>query len=68
MKNNRLLKLRKQHGLSCNKLQKISGISQATISRYENGLIEGRVSVWKKLADYFEVSFEYLLGWTDEPH
>lgn len=65
MKNNKLKELRKKHNLSCLELQEKAGVSGATISRYENEKLEGKISNWKKLADYFGVSFDYLVGWED---
>ena len=42
-------------------------MSQNTISRYESG--EREIPVWAviKLADYYRVSTDYLLGLTDDP-
>lgn len=65
MRKNRLRELRKNNSLSCKSLEKVTGISGATINRYENCQIEGKITIWKKLADYFGVSFEYLVGWED---
>ncbi|MCK8628172.1 helix-turn-helix domain-containing protein [Fructobacillus cardui] len=65
MKNNKLKELRTKNELSCKALENETDISAATISRYENCKIGGQVNVWKTLADYFGVSFDYLVGWED---
>ena len=42
-------------------------ISQNTVSRYENGIREADYDMLITLADYFNVSVDYLLGRTDNP-
>ncbi|MDF2926594.1 MAG: transcriptional regulator [Paenibacillaceae bacterium] len=42
-------------------------ISQATYSRYESGGLDVPSTVLIKLADYYQVSIDYLLGQTDHP-
>lgn len=62
----RLKELRKEHGLSQEELAKFSSVSFPTISRYENGLRdEPKLSILKKLANYFDVTIDYLVGDTD---
>lgn len=41
------------------------GISQNTYSQYEIGKLNYPVDVLMKLADFYEVSVDYLLGRTD---
>ena len=41
--------------------------SQNTISRYETGEREPGINELIKLADYFGVSVDYLIGRTDNP-
>lgn len=43
-------------------------MNQNTISRYENMEREADYETLIKLADYFDVSLDYLLGRTDTPH
>ena len=42
------------------------GITQATLSRNINGIHEPKADIVNKIADYFKVSSDYLLGLTDE--
>ena len=44
--------------------QKISS-NQKQISKWERGQIEPNLDMLKKLADYFDVSVDYLIGRTD---
>jgi transcriptional regulator with XRE-family HTH domain len=62
----RMKELRKKHSLSQEDLSKFSGVSFPTISRYENGKRdEPKLSILKKLANYFNVTLDYLAGDTD---
>ena len=42
-------------------------VSQNTYSQYENGVIELTAERLVKLADFYNVSIDYLLGRTDNP-
>ena len=42
------------------------GVSQNTYSQYENGVIPISPEMLVKLADYFHVSVDYLLGRTND--
>ena len=42
--------------------------NQNTISRYENGEREPSIRDLIKIADYFNVSVDYLIGRTDNPN
>lgn len=61
-KNNKIAVLRKENGLSQRALAIKIGTSQANISRWEEGLCEPSVIECWKLADFFEVSIDYLCG------
>lgn len=63
----RLRELRKQRGISQLKLAMDLGMNQNTISRYENGEREADYQTLILLADYFNVSIDYLLERTDNP-
>ena len=43
------------------------GLNQNSISRYEKGIREADYQTLVLLADYFNVSIDYLLGRTDNP-
>ncbi len=64
----RLKELRKTKGISQLKLAMDLNTSQNTISRYETGEREPGIVELIKIADYFNVSVDYLLERTDYPH
>ena len=45
----------------------ILNVSQNTYSQYETGVISLTAEVLIKLADFYGVSIDYLLGRTDKP-
>lgn len=61
----RLKELRKEKGISQLKLAMDLSANQNTISRYETGEREADYEMLIKIADYFNVSVDYLLGRTD---
>ena len=62
----RLKEIRKSRGISQLKLAMDMNTSQNTISRYETGEREPGIRELIKIADYFDVSLDYLLGRTDK--
>jgi transcriptional regulator with XRE-family HTH domain len=54
--------LREEEGLSQQKLANLTGISQSSIARWELGNSEPNAEAVIKLADFFEVSTDDLLG------
>ena len=58
----KLKELRKEHKLSMKELGKILGLSESTISLYEAGKREPDIKTLIKMADYFDVSVDVLLG------
>jgi transcriptional regulator with XRE-family HTH domain len=63
----RLKELRKRRGISQLKLALDLNMNQNTISRYENGVHQADYATLIKIADYFNVSIDYLLERTDNP-
>ncbi|MBE6750283.1 MAG: helix-turn-helix transcriptional regulator [Ruminococcaceae bacterium] len=63
----RLKMLRKKLGISQLKLAMDLDMNQNSISRYENGERQADYATLIKLADYFNVSLDYLLERTDNP-
>ena len=63
----RLKLLRKQRKISQLKLAMDLGLSQNSISRYETGEREADYATLILLANYFNVSIDYLLERTDNP-
>lgn len=64
--NFRLKELRKKRGVSQLKLALDLNMNQNTVSRYETGEREADYATLIKLADYFDVTVDYLLGRCDE--
>ena len=62
-----LKKLRTQHGLSQQKLSQELNVAQSTIGNWESGTREPDFVTTKKIADYFHVTTDYLLGRSDSP-
>ena len=63
----RLKEIRKSRRLSQLKLAMDLNTNQNTISRYENGEREPGIKELIKIADYFNVSLDYLLERTENP-
>lgn len=57
-----LNQLRKSHGLTQKELGTHIGLSKAVVSKYENGLGYPTFDVLIKIAEYFGVTTDYLLG------
>lgn len=63
----RLKELRKNRGITQSELAKAIGTVERNYRRYEAGVSEPGISVVIALADYFNVSLDYLVGRTDNP-
>ena len=63
----RLKELRKKKGISQLRLATDLNTTQNTISRYETGEREPGIDELVKIADYFNVSVDYLIGRTENP-
>lgn len=61
----RLRELRKKHGLTTVQLARFLSVSDPTISNWENMKTEPDISSILKLAAYFKVTTDYLLGAQD---
>ncbi len=64
----RLKEIRKSKGISQLKMAMDLNMSQNTISRYETGEREPGINELIKIANYFNVSIDYLLDRTDNPY
>lgn len=62
---NRLKFLREEKGLFQSEIAKILGVSTAAVGFYENEKRDMSPDTIIKLANYFDVSTDYLLGKTD---
>lgn len=61
----RLVLLRQENKMTQEELGKIIGVSKAAISKYEKGLVKPSVSSLWDMADFFNVSVDYLIGKSD---
>lgn len=61
----RIKELRKKRGLMQQRLASELGITQQMLSRYERDVTLIKVDVLKKIAKYFNVTTDYLLGVSD---
>ena len=63
---NKIKELRKEKGLTLDKLSQITNIAPNTLNQYELGKREPSFEIVKLLADTFNVSIDYMLGRTEE--
>ena len=63
----RLKALRKQRHLSQVRLAMDLCLTQNSISRFQNGVRKPDYDTLIQIADYFNVSLDYLVGRTDNP-
>lgn len=63
-----LRELRTQKGLTQAELSKALQVSASSIGMYEQGRREPDNETLGRIANFFHVSTDYLLGRTDEPH
>lgn len=59
---NRIKQLRKDKNMTLVELGKQVGLPKGTLSRYENGSREPKEPTWQALANFFNVSVDYLKG------
>lgn len=57
-----LKKLRNELGISQQQLAETVTVSQQSINKYENHSVEPDISTMTKIADFFNVSLDYLVG------
>ncbi len=58
-------KLRTMARMSQRELADIIGVSQQSVNKYENHGVEPGIETLIKIADYFNVSVDYLIGRAD---
>ena len=61
----RLKSLMKQRGISIEKLALDLNLSEENIILFQNNIFNADIDVLILLADYFDVSVDYLMGRTD---
>ncbi len=62
----RIRDLREDRDLNQTEVAKMLGMSQTGYSKYETGENDIPTSILIKLADFYNVSIDYLLGVTDD--
>ena len=62
----RIKQLRKKKGISQSELAEVIGVKNNTVSTWERGPRKPDFEALNLLSDYFEVSFEYILGSSDK--
>ena len=65
--NNRLKELRVKKEKTQLQVQMETGIEQALLSKYENGVRVPPTETLVILADYYDGSMDYIMGRTDNP-
>jgi transcriptional regulator with XRE-family HTH domain len=68
MKAERLRKLRISKGISQEHLANVLGVKQQTIGKWEKAVTVPRLPMLQKIANYFDVTTDYLTGLSDIPH
>ena len=66
METSRLTELRKEHRLTQAEFAKVLGIAPTTYASYEQGRREPADEIKKQIAEYFNVTTDYLLGFSDK--
>lgn len=62
----RLRRLREQKKMKRRVASELCGLSKNMMKRYENGEVEPRASSLILLADFYDVSVDYILGVEDK--
>lgn len=64
---NNIKRLRQERHMTQEELGSVINVQKAAISKYEVGRVEPSADVLRKLANFFNVSTDYLLGRTSTP-
>lgn len=62
----RLRQLRNEKDVSLEEVATATGISKSLMSRYERGLVDPGLKPLTKLARYYNVSLDWLFGFTND--
>lgn len=63
----RIRDVREDHDLKQKDLAEILGTTQAMIWKYESGVTRMGIDKYIRMAQYFNISLDFLTGLTDEP-
>lgn len=64
---NRIGELRSKNGIMQSELASYLGVAPSTLSGYEKEKTQADIETYKKIADYFKVSLDYLFGGPEDP-
>lgn len=67
LKYGRIRDLRNDRGLTQEDIAKVLNVKQNTYCQYEIGIVNYPLDAVVKLAEYYNVSMDYLVGLTDDP-
>lgn len=62
----RVLELRSEYKVTLEEVANFAGITKSVLSKYERGIHEPGLMVAKRIADFFHVSMDYIIGSSDE--
>lgn len=62
-----LRRFRKTYGITQKKAAEIAGVAERVYQSYEYSKVVPTITVCIALADYFDVSLDYLVGRSDDP-
>lgn len=62
MRFERIRDLREDHDLTQSEMAELLGVKQTTYSKYELGKILVPIDILIRLADFYQVSLDYLVG------
>ena len=65
---NFLKELRKENGKTQEEIAEMFGVSSRSVSRWENGNTMPDLGILVELADFYNVSIDYILCRTDNPN
>lgn len=63
----KIKKLREEKGIRQEDIGKLFNVSKSAVSQWENDIRTPDMGIIIKLADFFDVSTDYLLGRTNDP-
>ncbi len=64
----RLKTLRLQNGVTQKTIAEKIGVAPVSLQRFEYGTLQPKLETVVRLADFFNVSVDYLIGRTDNPN
>lgn len=65
--NERIINLKNERNILQKDIAQAAGVSIRTYQRYEKGELQPTLLALISLADYFDISIDYLVGRTDNP-